>query len=130
LLTNWRERGAHSGNVVGGEATVELTADIVARGANVGAGGVAERERVFARGAQPPIASRVGHFELQIHCIPAVSANIPVATLRVGGAGGEAEVRGARREAGAMVACFNGIWQTSHDRTTHTVTRTRGERPL
>lgn len=80
---------------------MQLAADIIAGGANLGADGVAERERVFARGTQPPIASRVGHSELEIHCTAAVSANIRIATLRVGSAGGEAEVRdrsyGARR---------------------------------
>lgn len=51
-----------------------------------------------------------------------------MATLYVWG------MRAVRRrwEAGAMApdSCFNETWQTSHDRTTHTVTRTRGERPL
>lgn len=75
LLTNWRERRAHSRNVVGGEAAVQLAAHIVG-GAHLSTGRVAERERVFARGAEAPVACRIGHFELEIHWRPAVSANL------------------------------------------------------
>jgi hypothetical protein len=66
---------------------MQLAAHIVG-GAHLGADRVAERERFFAWGAEPPVACRIGHFELEIHCMPAVSANIRCSSMW--GAGGEA----------------------------------------
>ena len=74
---------------------MQLAAHIVG-GAHLSTSRVAERERVFARGAEAPIACRIGHVELEIHCRPAVSASVRRIS-HVWGAGGE-----AAREAGAM----------------------------
>jgi hypothetical protein len=106
LLTNWRKRRAHGGDVVGGEAAVQLAAHVAGGGADVGAHRVAESERFFTRGAQPPVACRVGHFELEIHCVVAVSASLHVAPVGVWGNAG-----GVRRcEAGATWGARHCIW--------------------
>jgi hypothetical protein len=78
LLTNWGKRRAHGRYVVRGEATVQLAAHIVGGAADLVASSVAERERIFARGAEAPVACRIGHFELEleIHWMPGISATI------------------------------------------------------
>jgi hypothetical protein len=105
LLTNRRKRCVQGGNVIRGEAAMQLAAHIV-RGAHLGADRVAERERFFARGAEPPVACRIGHFELEIHCMAPVSANIHRSSMW--------GVRAVRQcEAGAMAAapCWrDGLW--------------------
>jgi hypothetical protein len=45
---------------------MQLAAAVVG-GAHLGADCVAKSERFFARGAKPPVACRIGHFELEIH---------------------------------------------------------------
>jgi hypothetical protein len=86
LLTNWRQRCAQGGNVVGGEAAVQLAAPIVG-GAHLGADCVAESERFFARGAEPPVACRIGHSELEIHWRAAVSAGVQCNSVACVGCG-------------------------------------------
>jgi hypothetical protein len=121
LLTNGRKRCIQGGNVVRGEAAVQLAAHIVG-GAHLGADRVAERERFFARGAQPPVACRVGHFELEIHWSPAVSADVRCIPM--------CGVRAVRRcEAGAMATapCGRGReMDMVYGGPTYTGTRTQG----
>lgn len=83
LLTDWRKRCAQGGNVVRGEAAVQLAAHVVG-GSHLGTQGVAKSERLFSRGAQAPIACRIGHLELEIHYAARVSANIPRISTCVG----------------------------------------------
>ena len=65
LLTNWRKRCANGGNIVRGEAAVQLAAHVVGcTHLLLGADIVTKSERFFARRAEAPIACRVGHFEL------------------------------------------------------------------
>jgi hypothetical protein len=123
LLTNWRQRRTEGGNVVRGEATVQLAAAI-ARGTDLGANGVTESERFFARGAKAPIACRIGHLDLEIHCTRVISTNILHHALSVGlGLGGVGRRGG--REAGHMTrhAAPGAVVGDS----TYTITLTRGE---
>lgn len=88
LLTDWRKRCAHGGDVVRGEAAVQLAAHVVGC-THLGADIVAKRERFFAGRAEASIACRIGHFELHGRntlCTAAVSA---WTFIVMWGAGGE-----------------------------------------
>ena len=125
LLTNWRKRCAEGGDVVRGEATVKLGA-AVARGANLGAHGVAERERFFAGGAKAPRTSRIGHVYYK-YTASQESARESSGAWKAGTVGAVVQCGGSTTLAPSR---FTRCGRRRQERRAYTITLTRGTRPL